>query len=250
MAAPVTVVIPTLNEAAQIAECIRSAAWAGEVIVADGGSSDATVARARDAGATVLTGSWPTIAAQRNAAIAAARHDWIFAVDADERVSDELARSIAAATATRAPRPAYAARRSNVYLGRRMRFAGWGSDWVVRLFTRDQRFVERRVHEHLERRGDAGRLDGVLHHVPYRDLTHHLAKIDRYATWAARDLRDRGRRAGVADLLFRPPMRFFRMYVLQLGLLDGWHGAALCGMAAVSVLLKYARLWELQRRDA
>lgn len=252
MPAPVTVVIPTLNEAAQITDCIRGLAWAGEIIVADGGSTDGTAERARAAGATVLAGSWPTIAAQRNAAIAAARHDWVLAVDADERVSAELARSVAAVvTGTSGVRhAAYAARRRNVYLGRRIRFGGWGSDWVVRVFRRDRRFVERRVHEHLERHGAVGRLAGVLEHVPYRDLSHHLAKLDRYASWAARDLADRGRRARLTDLVFRPPLRFFRMYVLQLGLLDGWHGAVLCVMAAVSVFLKYARLWELQRADA
>jgi len=251
MTVPLTVVIPTLNEAAQIADCVRGVSWAQEIIVADAGSGDGTAERARAAGATVLTGSWTTIAAQRNAAVAAARHDWILAVDADERVSSELVRAVTAAVAGAADRhEAYAARRRNVYLGRTIRFGGWGSDWVVRLFPRDRRFVERRVHEHLERQADVGRLSGYLEHVPYRDLSHHLAKLDRYATWAARDLADRGRRARLTDLLVRPPVRFLRMYVFQLGILDGWHGAVLCVMAAASVFLKYARLWELQRADA
>jgi glycosyltransferase involved in cell wall biosynthesis len=253
MTAPLTVIIPTLNEADQIADCIRGVTWANEIIVADAGSHDATAERARAAGATVLTGAWPTIAAQRNAAIAAARNEWVLALDADERVGAELARAITAVVADGpggARHAAYAARRRNVYLGRTIRFGGWGSDWVVRLFKRGQRFVERRVHEHLERQSDLGRLPGYLEHVPYRDLAHHLEKLDRYATWAARDLADRGRRARLTDLVLRPPVRFFRMYVLQLGILDGWHGAVLCVMAAMSVFLKYARLWELQRADA
>jgi glycosyltransferase involved in cell wall biosynthesis len=245
--APLTVVIPTLNEAAQIADCVRHVAWADEVIVADGGSTDGTPERARAAGAHVLPGSWGTIAAQRNAAIAAARHDWILAVDADERVSPELAREIT--EAVRAPsHEAYAARRRNVYLGRTVVHGGWGSDWVVRVFRRERRFVERRVHEAVERHGDVGRLRAQLEHVPYRDLAHHLEKLDRYARWAAQDLVERGRRARVGDLLLRPPARFVRMYVFQLGLLDGWHGAVLCGLASVSVFLKYAHLWELWRR--
>jgi hypothetical protein len=119
---------------------------------------------------------------------------------------------------------------------------------VVRVFKRTSRFVERRVHEALERQSDVGRLRAPLDHVPYRNLEHHLEKVDRYAAWAARDLADRGRRARVTDLVLRPPARFFRMYVLQLGLLDGWHGALLCGFAALSVFLKYARLWELQQK--
>ena len=244
--APVTVIIPTLNEASHIAAVVASLTWAAEVIVADGGSNDGTPDLARRAGARVLTGSWETIAAQRNAAIAAAAHEWVFALDADERVGEALAREISAAVA--APRhAAYYVRRRNVYLGRVMRFAGWGNDLVVRLFRRDQRFIERRVHEALQRQADLGRLPGVLDHVPYRGVSHHIEKIDRYATWAAQDLAAAGRRARLTDILLRPPLRFIRMYTLQLGVLEGWHGALVCGMAAVSVFLKYTRLWELQR---
>jgi glycosyltransferase involved in cell wall biosynthesis len=246
MSVPLTVVIPALNEASQIADCVRAVAWADEILVADGGSIDGTPERARNAGARVLTGEWATIAAQRNAGVAAARHEWVLAVDADERVGPDLAREIAAVVAAPA-HDAYAARRRNVYLGRTITHAGWGSDWVVRVFKRTSRFVERRVHEALERQHDVGRLRAPLEHVPYRDLAHHLEKLERYAGWAARDLADRGRRAHVTDLVLRPPARFFRMYVLQLGLLDGWRGALLCGFAALSVFLKYARLYELQQ---
>src|SRR6266581_1157521 len=195
--APVTAVIPTLNEANQIADCVRAVTWADEVIVADGGSSDETTRAAAAAGAKVLQGSWHTIAAQRNAAIAAARNQWVLAVDADERVGPDLAAEIGA-TVTTPAHPAYAVRRANVYLGRTVRYGGWGDDWVVRLFQRDRRYVERRAH--------------------------------------------------VTDILVRPPARFFSMYVLRLGFLDGWRGAVLCGLAAVSVFLKYVRLWDLQHR--
>ena len=245
--APVTAVIPTLNEANQIADCVRAVTWADEVIVADGGSSDETTRAAAAAGAKVLQGSWHTIAAQRNAAIAAARNQWVLAVDADERVGPDLAEEIGA-TVTTPAHPAYAVRRANVYLGRTVRYGGWGDDWVVRLFQRDRRYIERRVHEHLERGADVGRLRAPLVHVPYRDLSHHLEKLDRYATWSAEELAERGRRAHLTDILVRPPARFFSMYVLRLGLLDGWRGAVLCGLAAVSVFLKYVRLWDLQHR--
>lgn len=250
--APVTIVIPTLNEAAQIADCVRHVAWADEVIVADAGSADGTADRARAAGARVLIGSWPTIAAQRNAAIAAATREWVFALDADERIGSDLALEIARVVGGGGPdggHEAYAVRRRNIYLGRPITRAGWGSDWVNRLFRCQRRFVERRVHEALEPVADVGRLAAPLEHVPYRSLAHHLEKLGRYAAWAARDLADSGRRPRISDLVVRPPVRFFRMYVLQLGVLEGWHGAVLCGLAAVSVFLKYARLWELSRRN-
>lgn len=248
MSAPVTVVIPTLDEATQIGACVRSVAWAGEIIVADAQSQDGTAERARQAGATVLTGTWPTIAAQRNAAIAEAGQPWVLALDADERIGPELAAEIAAVVA-RPRHDAYALRRRNFYLGREVRRAGWGADWVFRLFRRERRFVERRVHEALERVADAGRLTHPLSHHPYRDFAHHLRKVDRYARWAAADLADAGRPARVVDLLFRPPARFLRMYALQLGMLEGWRGALLCGVAAWGVFLKYALLWELHRNE-
>lgn len=244
--APVTVVIPTLNEASHIVDCVRSAAWAAEILVADKQSSDGTAEGAAAAGARVLSGSWPTVGAQRNAAIAVAQNPWVFALDADERVTAPLAQAITRAVAAPA-HEAYAVHRRNEYLGRVMRHTGWGDDWVVRLFRRERRFLEQRAHEHLEPHTDVGRLDGSLEHFPYRDLAHHLFKAHRHAAWGAADLAERGRRPRVVDLLFRPPLRFLRTYILQLGLLDGWHGAVLSGMASVTVLLKYARLWELKQ---
>ena len=247
MPTAVTVIIPTLNEAAQIGECVRQLAWAAEVIVADGGSSDDTVAQAQAAGARVLESRATTIAGQRNEAITAARHEWIYALDADERIGAELVAELQAVIAAPS-HEAYAVRRRNVYLGRIMHHAGWGSDWAVRLFRRDRRFIERRVHEGLEPVADVGRLQAPVDHTPYRDLAEHLEKLVRYAGWGAQDLRDRGRRARVADLLVRPPFTFARTYLLQLGILEGWRGIVLCGLAAVSVFIKYARLWELERQ--
>src|SRR3989442_14236509 len=124
-AAPVTAVIPTLNEANQIADCVRAVTWADEVIVADGGSSDETTRAAAAAGAKVLQGSWHTIAAQRNAAIAAARNQWVLAVDADERVGPDLAEEIGA-TVTTPTHPAYAVRRAHLYPRRNLRLRGLG----------------------------------------------------------------------------------------------------------------------------
>jgi len=249
---PLTVVIPTLNEAAQIGDCVRHLSWVGEVIVADGRSNDGTGDTARAAGAKVIATDAPTIAAQRNAAIAQAAHDWVFALDADERIGPALAGELAAVVA--APRhEAYSVRRRNFYLGREMRHAGWGNNWTVRLFRRNRRFIERRVHEGLEPVSDVGRLAAPMEHRPYRDLAHHWRKLTLYAAWGAEDLAENGRRARLGDLLLRPPFTFFRAYVLQRGFLEGWRGAVLSGLAAVSVFLKYARLWELKsppRHDA
>jgi glycosyltransferase involved in cell wall biosynthesis len=245
---PLTVVIPTLNEADQIAECIGRAAWADEIIVADAGSSDGTVSVARGLGARVLEETGPTIAAQRNAAIAAARNHWVLAVDADERITEQLREEIARVVAMPAHR-AYRIRRRNFYLGRVLTRGHWGKDWVTRLFTRERRYIERRVHERLEPVADAGQLEGYLDHVPYRDLSHQIDKMNRYARWGAEDLYQSGQRAGVWDLTGRPLGRFLRAYFLQGSCLDGRFGLVASALGAYTAFLKYAHLWALERRS-
>lgn len=244
---PLTVVIPVLDEAGQIAECVRHLDWAAEILVADAGSSDGTVALAREAGALVLEATGPTIAAQRNAAIARARNEWVFALDADERITDELRDELARVIGAPA-HPVYQVRRQNFYLGRELTRGRWGKDWVTRLFTRDRRFTERRVHESLEPVPDPGRLAGTLHHVPYRDLAHQIEKMNRYARWGAEDMYERGERANLWDLGGRPLSRFLRAYLLQGGIQDGRFGFVTSVLGGYTAFLKYAHLWALERR--
>jgi glycosyltransferase involved in cell wall biosynthesis len=228
-------------------ECIRRLGWADEIIVADAGSVDETVRLARHAGARVLEHAGPTIAAQRNAAIAEAKNQWVLAIDADERPTDELRDDIDRAVRTPA-HPVYRVRRRNYYLGRELTRGHWGKDWVTRLFTRDRRYLERRVHERLETVANPGFLKGCLDHVPYRDLYHQLEKMNRYALWGAEDLFEQGQRASAWDLSVRPMGRFLRAYFLQGGILDGRFGLATSVLGAYTAFMKYAHLWALERR--
>jgi glycosyltransferase involved in cell wall biosynthesis len=243
MPAPLTVVIPTLNEATQIAECVRGLGWAGEVIVVDAGSEDGTAGAARAAGARVLAGAAPGIAVQRNAGIAAATNEWVFALDADERVGPDLAAELAAVIA--APRhEAYRVKRRNLFYGRVLRRGHWGRDWVVRLFRRDRRFGGKTAHPGLQGATDFGALAHELEHTPYRDLRHHLEKMIAYSRMSAADLAAGGRRASWSDLTLRPAFRFWREYLLHGSVLDGRLGVIHAGVSAVGVFLKYAFLWE------
>jgi (heptosyl)LPS beta-1,4-glucosyltransferase len=245
---PVTVVIPTLNEADQITECLARVTWAEEVLVADAGSVDDTVQLARAAGARVLERTGPTIAAQRNAAISEARNHWIFAVDADERSTEELRDEISQVIREPA-HPVYRVRRRNFYLGQELTRGRWGKDWVTRLFTRDRRYIERRVHERLQPVPNPGMLQACLEHIPYRDLSHQLEKMNRYARWGSQDLFESGRRASAWDLSVRPAGRFLRAYLLQGAFLDGRFGLAASVLGAYTTFLKYAHLWALERRS-
>ncbi len=244
---PLTVVIPTLNEGAQISDALAALEWADEVVVADGGSTDDTVAIARARGASVIELAGETIAAQRNGAIARARNPWVLAVDADERVTDTLREELARVLAAPA-HPAYRVRRRSFFIGRERTRGRWGRDWQVRLFTRERRFVLDRVHERLEAVPEAGTLRGCLRHVPYRDLRHHLEKMVVYARWGALDLHARGRRASVWDLAAHPLWRFVRDYFVYGSCLDGRFGLVTSVLTAYSCFLKYAYLWELEQR--
>lgn len=246
MRTPITIVIPTLNEASQIVECVRHLAWADEVIVVDAASTDDTVGLARKAGARVVDRAAPGIAEQRNAGSAAASHDWIFALDADERVDPALAGELAAVVAAPA-RAAYAVKRRNLFHGRPMRRGHWGRDWVVRLFRRGLRFGGSTAHPALEGVNAVGRLVHELDHTPYRDLAHHVQKMITYGQMGAADLVARGRRARWSDLVVRPVFRFWRDYLLQGAVLDGRLGVVYAGTSAMATFLKYAFLWERSR---
>lgn len=246
--ASLTVVIPTLNEAGQIGDCIRGLSWAGEVIVVDAGSRDGTAATAAAAGARVINGV-AGIAAQRNAGIAAANHEWVFALDADERIGPALAAELAQVVA--APRhEAYRVKRRNLFHGHVLRRGHWGRDWVVRLFRRGRRFGGKTAHPGLDiPASEQGELTNELDHTPYKDLGHHLEKIVAYSRMSAADLGAErgGRRASFSDLALRPAFRFWRDYVLHGSFLDGRLGVIHAGMSAASVFFKYAFLWEKQR---
>jgi hypothetical protein len=167
----------------------------------------------------------------------------VLALDADEVVTRELRESLARLTRSGQAFPtAYRVRSRNWHLGRELRHGPWGRDWKVRVFSRHQRFEVRRVHENLAMLERVGELDGALLHYPYRDVSHQVSKIARYARWAADDLRSRGRKAKLSDLLVRPAWRFVRDYLVLSGWRDGAPGFVVSAVSAFSVFLKYACL--------
>ena len=244
-AVPVTVVIAAHNEALQIEDCVRSVAWAAEVLVVENDSSDDTIALAKSAGATVFSHSFRSIGGQRNAAISRARHDWVLVLDADERATPALGAEVA----RRVGQPtgeAFRVRRRNWFLGREIRHSGWDRDRPVRLFRSHLRYDERPVHEHVLTNAEPGLLDEALLHRPYSNLGEYFEKLGRYSRdWAVQN-HARGKRVWLPSLLVRPQARFLTTLVLRGGWRDGWQGVAISALAAVSVASKYAHLWALQ----
>jgi glycosyltransferase involved in cell wall biosynthesis len=243
-----TAIIPTLNEAHNIAKCLDSVRWADEVIVVDSFSTDSTVEICKKYGVSVLEHEYANSASQKNWVLPHASNRWVLIVDADERVTDSLRVEISDLLERGPKYEGYWIGRRNRFMGREIRHCGWARDKVLRLFDRTKgRYEEKHVHAEVVLQGKIGFLKSFLLHDSYKDFSAYLAKLDRYSDWGAQDVAQRGGSWAIARLLFRPPARFVRMYVLQLGFLDGIQGFILCALAAVSVFMKYSKLWNLSR---
>jgi glycosyltransferase involved in cell wall biosynthesis len=245
---PVTVTIITLNEAGHIAAAIDSAAWADEILVVDSGSTDDTVTIATGTGVRVMSRTWPGYVDQKNYAASVASHDWIFSLDADERMTPALAAEVRAIVDGAAAERAFRVPRVTFHLGRWIRTTDFYPDYQTRLYDRRAaRWQGKYVHESVAADGPIGQLKNELQHYSYRDLSDHLERINRYSTLAAQQMLESGRRAGPVELLLHPPAAFLRNYVLRGGFADGMAGLTLSLVNAYSVLLKFAKLWELQQ---
>lgn len=242
-----TVTVITRDETANIDRALDSVAWADEIVVVDAESADDTVAIARRHTARVETRAWPGYSAQKNYAASIASYDWILSIDADERVTPELAHEIQHVLSDAPDQAGYRIPRVTWYLGRWIRSTDWYPDYQLRLY--DRRAGEwngRRVHESVEL---AGRQPGVLRndlqHFAYRDIGHHLATIDRYTTLAAAQWASEGRRTSIPAMALHPVIAFARNYVLRGGFRDGTAGFLVSALNAYYVFLKFAKLWEL-----
>jgi glycosyltransferase involved in cell wall biosynthesis len=246
---PLSVVLITHNAAAQLPECLASVAFADEVLIVDSGSSDGTVALAERYGARVLDKEWLGYGRQKQFAVEQAANDWVLCLDADERVSPELAASLV--RALQAPVSAvYRMARRNRFLGRWLGHGEGYPDWSTRLFDRRQaRWSDDTVHEKVLYAVTPGALAGDLLHESAEDLGRYLEKQNRYTTLAAQDLHRRGSRAGLAQLLLSPLVRFAKFYFLRLGFLDGLPGLVHVSIGCMNSFMKYAKLIELRKTD-
>jgi glycosyltransferase involved in cell wall biosynthesis len=244
-----TVIVPTHNEEANIRECLESVKWADEVMVVDSFSTDSTVDICRSYGVKLVQHEYVNSAAQKNWILPQAGNRWVLIVDADERVTQALREEIVSSLEGRPECEGYWIRRRNRFMGKEIRFCGWQRDKVLRFFDRDMgRYEEKHVHAEVVLNGRVGFLKSHLVHESYKDFSSYLSKLDKYSEWGAEDLLKTGRRATVLSLIVRPPARFVRMYLIQMGFLDGLRGLIVCGLGATSVFVKYAKLWRLTLR--
>lgn len=249
MANRLTVIIPCKDEKHNIRACIESVRdVADEILVADSGSTDGTLEIVRETGGCrLIEREYVNPANFKNWAIPQAAHPWVLMIDADERLTEELAAEIRGVLAGTPAFDAYRMRFQPYFLGSHIKHSGWNTTSAIRLFRRAVcRYDTKRVHEDVEvASGKVGRLHGKFLHYTARSLTQFIAKLNRYSTWSAQDMQAAGRRVGLLGLLLRPPFRFLQLYVLRGGFLDGAAGLAVCMSMTFYTFMKYAKLWEL-----
>ncbi len=245
-----SVAIITLNEESNLADCLASVAFADDIVVVDGGSSDRTCEIARAAGARVVSQSaWRGFGPQKNLALDACTGDWILSIDSDERVPaglrDEMVATLRAPTFD-----VYEMPRSSYYCGRFMRHSGWSPDYVRRLFRRGQaRFSDAPVHETLVTERPVGRLRNPIEHWSFRTMEQVLDKVNRYSSLSAPMVVVRGHHPGVLTAIVHGAAAFFRTYLLKRGFLDGRHGLMLAISNAEGSYYRYVKAMLLAERQ-
>jgi glycosyltransferase involved in cell wall biosynthesis len=241
-------IVITRNEADNIGACLDSVAFCDERVVVDSGSTDATVQIARDRGARVETHDWRGFGPQKNYALSLATGTWVLTIDADERVTPELAAAVKRAVNDDSADAFEFPRRSS-FCGRTMRHSGWYPDYVLRLFRRGRaQFDDVIVHERVICNGTVKRLAAPLLHFPVHRLEDALSRMDRYSTASAARLVAAGRKVGFMTGIGHGLYAFLRTYILQAGFLDGAEGFLLAVANAEGSYYRYMKAWLAQRQ--
>lgn len=236
------------NESRNIRRCLESVLWADEVIVVDSFSTDDTVEIARHYTDWLYHRAWTGYADQKNHALFKARGDWVLSLDADEAVSPPLKEEILTEIGRPEAKDGYKIPRRSFYQGRWIRHSGYYPDRQLRLFRREKgRWVGGRVHERVEINGEVGDLTHDLLHYPYKGvISGQLQTVDNFSGLMASDLYEKGKRFQIHLLLLRPLFKFFEVFLLKRGFLDGVPGLIIAGTSAYALFVRYVKLREIE----
>jgi glycosyltransferase involved in cell wall biosynthesis len=250
MTEKVSVSIIAFNEATRIRPCLESVQWADEIVVVDSLSRDETVKICLEYTDQVIPQPWLGYGLQKNFALSQVKNEWVFSIDADERVTPELQKEIQTVLSDSPKVMGYYVPRKSFFLGKWIRFCGWYPDYNLRLFRKDRgRFKDRMVHECVDVDGPVGFLKGPLEHETYRSLDEYFERMHRYSSLGAMEMKKEKKSITVLDLFFRPPATFLKMYFFQQGFREGWRGFLLSCLYSMYTFSKYAKYWEMKRQD-
>lgn len=245
---PMSLVVITKNEEANIRRCLESVPFASETLVVDSFSTDRTCEVAQSLGARVVQESWKGYGPQKKRAVEMARFDWILSLDADEALSPELQSEIQQKFANLNPQVGYECARLSFHLGRWIRYGGWHPDWQLRLFHRKHsQWPDSQLHERVHAKSKMRLSNNILHWV-FDNFSDQVQTNDRYSTLQAQQMQSQGRRFSLLALIFKPCSKFVELYFFKRGFLDGLAGFLIAVSAAYSAFCKWAKLWEIEQK--
>jgi glycosyltransferase involved in cell wall biosynthesis len=239
-------VITTFNEEGNVEDCIRSLLWCDEIVMVDSFSTDKTleIARRYDK-VKIFQRKYFGSASQKNWAMDQAQHEWILILDADERCTPELEAEIRRELTSANPAEAYIIGRRVYFMDRVIRFSGWQHDRVIRLVKRGTgRYPNKRVHTDMQTKTKPRMLKARMLHYMIESFDQYLPRIVKYGFWGAAQGWKTEKKSGFFQVFGRTVWRFHRMYIFQLGILDGMAGLVFCLLQAFGTYLKWAILWE------
>lgn len=246
----ITAIIPTLNEQDFIEDAIASVSFADEIIVIDSYSSDKTIDLAKKHSVRILQREFDNFSSQKNFAINQSKNDWIFVLDADERVSMDLKNEITQAVIDPGDQVGFFIYRIFYFMDERIRFGGWQTDKVMRLFNKNYcSYDGKLVHEKIAYKGKAGFLSHKLDHFSYQDFEQYWGKLEFYAQLQAKELIQDQKKIHFGYKLFKPGFRFFVHYIIRLGFLDGQKGYTLAKLHAHAVNQRYLQMDLINNRQ-
>ncbi len=243
----ISVIIIAGNEENNIKDCLQSISWADEIIVVDSESDDNTVKIAKEFTDKVFVQKWPGYAKQKSYAISLAKNEWILSLDADERVTNQLADEILNFDLENTNYSAFKIKRENYFIGIKINGCGWGNDYQLRLFRKDKtRLNERLVHEKFIVDGDTAKLNNSILHYPYKNLKEGFDKINIYSSLEAEEKYTR-KKISALRIIFYPVVAFLHHYLVRKGIKDGKHGLMVSLMHAVTKLQVQMKIWEIRQ---
>ncbi len=244
-----SVTIITFNEEDRLEGALKSVRdIADEIVVVDSYSTDQTTGIAERYQARVLHNTFDNYGAQKNFALDNARYEWVLNLDADERVSPELAESISKLKhSDNIEADGFLIKRKTNYLGRWIMHSGWYPDRKLRLFKKNKSRWQGRIHERLVLDGKLEHLDGEILHYTYRDMNDHIQRLNRYSFLQAQDIAAKNKKALYARAVILPPITFFRFYFWKLGLLDGFPGLVIALVSSWGTAMKYLKTIAIKR---
>ncbi|MBN1232455.1 MAG: glycosyltransferase, partial [Candidatus Coatesbacteria bacterium] len=245
---PVSVFMIIKNEEENLQECLENLLWAAELIIVDTGSSDKSIEIAKKFTDKVFIEKWEGFGKTKNKALLHTNLDWVFSIDADERVTNDLKKEIEIAIKNERI-DGYYIKRLPYFLGKPVFHGGWYPGWVLRLFKKKKgRFSNKNIHEKIQLEGKTAFLENDLIHLTYPTVEEYIRKLNIYTTISAKEVLNDGKQAKMIDIFVRPAALFIKMYFLKMGFLDGINGFILAVFSSIYPLLKYSKAYFFEKK--